>query len=358
MGKSSPAPPDYEGAARATGEASKEVTEQQTYANRPDQYTPWGTTTWDNENVWDPATQQNVNRWTSNTTLNPESQRALDAELALQADRSELGGSLYGRMETEFADPMNWKSLNPYGASLMGGDEARQAAEDAVYERSVSRLDPQWEQRESDNLAQLTAQGLRPGDAAYDRATDNMERDRTDAYQQAQYGAVMAGGQEASRQQGLDLQQSNYENQMRQMQMTEQMQQRGFSLNEINALISGQQVAMPSMSAGGTASKSGGVDYTGAALQGYEADVNSSNASNAQSQSMMQGAAAIAALAMSDRRLKKHITRIGSYRGYPWYLFQYLWGEWATSVMADEVNEEAVTRLDSGFNMVDLEAVR
>ena len=43
------------------------------------------------------------------------------------------------------------------------------------------------------------------------------------------------------------LQGSQYANQIRQQQMAELMQQRGFSLNEINALLSGQQVAQPQM---------------------------------------------------------------------------------------------------------------
>jgi hypothetical protein len=58
-------------------------------------------------------------------------------------------------------------------------------------------------------------------------------------YNQA-YGANQANWQQA-------MQQSNYANQIRQQQLTEAMQQRGFSLNEINALLSGQQVGMPQM---------------------------------------------------------------------------------------------------------------
>jgi len=40
---------------------------------------------------------------------------------------------------------------------------------------------------------------------------------------------------------------SAYANQLRQQQLTEAMQKRGFSLNEINALLSGQQVGTPQM---------------------------------------------------------------------------------------------------------------
>jgi hypothetical protein len=46
---------------------------------------------------------------------------------------------------------------------------------------------------------------------------------------------------------GMNMQGANYANQIRQQQMTEAMQQRGFSLNEINALLSGSQVQNPQM---------------------------------------------------------------------------------------------------------------
>jgi hypothetical protein len=59
----------------------------------------------------------------------------------------------------------------------------------------------------------------------------------------------------------------------------------------------------------------------------------------------------------SDRRLKTHIKRIGTHAlGIGIYEFDYVWGEHATGVMADEVKTvmpEAVTRHPSGYDMVD-----
>jgi hypothetical protein len=46
---------------------------------------------------------------------------------------------------------------------------------------------------------------------------------------------------------GQAMNQSAYANALRQQQMAEAMQKRGFSLNEINALLSGQQVGTPQM---------------------------------------------------------------------------------------------------------------
>ncbi|NOT21014.1 MAG: tail fiber domain-containing protein, partial [Sideroxydans sp.] len=62
-------------------------------------------------------------------------------------------------------------------------------------------------------------------------------------------------------------------------------------------------------------------------------------------------------LAISDRRLKKNIKRIGTHHlGIGLYEFDYVWGEHAVGVMADEVKlvrPEAVIHRPDGYDMVD-----
>ena len=343
-GGSAPPAPDYEAAAVATAAADKETLRDQTYANRPEQVTPFGQENWTNYQDVDPATGEAVTRWKQTTTLNEDSQRALDAQLGLTADRSELGGSMMGRAEQEFGEEMDWSALPEVGS----GAGARDRAETDLYNRQTSRLDPQWEQRTSGAEAKLVAQGLRPGDKAYDQAMENMGRERTDAYDRASSSAIQMGGAEADRQYNLESSDRN-------RQLTEEMQKRGFSLNEINAIISGQQTQMPNMPGFNPAGKAAGTDFTGAARDQYSAELDSSNADNAMWQGVMSGGAGMAM--MSDRRLKRNITRIGTFKQYPLYLFQYVWGRWAVGVMADEVNQDAVTRLSNGYDMVDLARV-
>ena len=137
------------------------------------------------------------------------------------------------------------------------------------------------------------------------------------------------------------------------------MQKRGMSLNEINAIMSGQQVGMPDMPGFNTAGNTGGADYTGAAGSQYGASMDAFNADQAMMNSLMSGAGmAGGAMMMSDRRLKRHIKRIGTYLGYPWYVWQYVWGEWQCGVMADEINEEAVVMTPSGFAAVDYSRIK
>lgn len=68
------------------------------------------------------------------------------------------------------------------------------------------------------------------------------------------------------------------------------------------------------------------------------------------------GTAASLIGAFSDRRLKKNIQRIGTVKGYPWYSFEYVWGESSQGVMSDEVPEKYVTRIN-GYDAVDYGAL-
>jgi len=335
FGKSAPSAPDYKGAAEAQAASGMEALRYQTNANRPDQNTPFGQTEW---------SKDKKGNWTQNTTLNKDSQRALDAQLGLSADRSELGRDLYDRVESEFADPMDWSGLPEIG----GAAGARDRAEENLYNRSASRLDPQWEQRSSQMEAKLAAQGLRPGDKAYDQAMENMGRERTDAYDRATSSSIMSGGAEGERT-------FNMESKDRNRALAEQMQKRGFSLNEINALLSGQQVGMPDMPSFSNAGRGAATNYSGAAQSAGQYGLDKYSADQAMLNSAMSGASSMAM--MSDRRLKRNITLIGLFKQYNFYLFQYVWGTWAVGVMSDEVNQDAVTRLPSGYDMVDLARV-
>jgi len=55
----------------------------------------------------------------------------------------------------------------------------------------------------------------------------------------------------------------------------------------------------------------------------------------------------------SDRRLKNNIKRIGTVKGYPWYSFDYIWGESSEGFMSDEIPQEYVMRHVTGYDMVD-----
>lgn len=362
MGKSAPKAPDYEAAAEQTAAGNLEMLEMQTRANRPDQYTPWGSLTWEEQEgtagVWNPETRRmeggTEGGWVQNITLDPDQQAALDQQLALQRQRSELAGGMFGRVEDEFGGLMNWDEFQGLAGPVGGGSEYNQAAEDALYGRATSRLDPRWEQKREQQESALRNQGLRPGDEAYDNAMQELSFQETDAYQQAQYGATIGAGSEASRMQGQDLTAANYQNTLRQQQITEEMQRRGFSLNEINAILTGQQVGMPGMPGFNQAGMVGGADYTGAAQDTYSAEMDAFSADQAMAQSIMNAGAG--AMSFCDERLKRCIEYAGSFLGRKFYRFTYIWGEKGFGVLAQENPDMCVATI-GGYHVVDYRRV-
>lgn len=460
MSKSAPEAPDYQAAAQEQAQSSREVTEQQTWANRPTINTPFGQQTWEVTPTWDPATGQYINSWTQNTNLTPESQQALEAQQRIQAGRSGLAESLLGRSQQEFGNTMDWSQFTPMSmgpqaqtvgqnlpefqqapntpnyspeqiqrqldtGNLQNVDSSQrysQQANDAIYNQWASRQEPLMKERAEQMRTQLYNQGLKEGDQAFDREMQKLQQGQDDARLQAQYQATIGAGQEAERMYGMDLglrgqqfneaaqggafansaaaqalqqqlgiggqqfqqqmagaqlgdqrrqqvgqeqmafgnqnfqqqmQQSNYQNQLRQQQIAEEMQRRGFSLNEINAILTGQQVGMPSMPSFNTAQRSEGVQALNAAQMQGQAALDAFNAEQQALQGMMSGAGSIAGgFMMSDRRLKRNIQQIGWKGDFPVYRFQYLWDdEWHFGVMADEVPESVTTEV-AGYKAV------
>src|SRR5262245_17581980 len=114
-GGSAPPPPDYRGAAQEQSTASKEIATQQTFANRPELYTPWGQQTWQASAGTDPATGQPITRWRSDIALSPEQQAALDAQMGIQTGRSQAAETLLGQATGAFQTPFDWESLPDVG---------------------------------------------------------------------------------------------------------------------------------------------------------------------------------------------------------------------------------------------------
>jgi|15BtaG_2_1085339.scaffolds.fasta_scaffold00071_18 hypothetical protein len=109
--KDAPDAPDYTGAAVEEAEAGKEIVRQQTWANRPEQITPWGSTSWSTKSRVDPSTNKAVTQWHQTEALNPQIQRALDSQIAVQQGRSGLAQNLIGRAAGETAQQFDWNNM-------------------------------------------------------------------------------------------------------------------------------------------------------------------------------------------------------------------------------------------------------
>lgn len=102
------------------------------------------------------------------------------------------------------------------------------------------------------------------------------------------------------------------------------------------------------------------LDYT-ATAEGYRTQASQARSSSKGSVfgAILKGVAAVGAIAFSDRRLKRDITRIGTAdNGLPIYRFHYIWDDrWMIGFMADEVQgrfPDAVYEI-GGYLAVDYE---
>lgn len=312
--KSGPKPPDFTKAAELTAQSSREATNMQNYANRPTQNTPQGQTTWDTEAVIDPATGQRVTAWTQNTTLTPELQAAEAANQQATQGRAELGASMMGRVQDQYAPEIDYSQYTDKGAGVQGGRLTRKLggandymgqAGDALMSQFDARMTPEFARQEASHDTILRNRGLNPGDEAYDTELAKLRQGQGDQRASAMYQAQQLNAQEAMRLQGMDktskdflndaikqqlgidMDVSKFADYQRSRDITEDQDKRARSLNEMIALMTGQQVAMPQMPNFQGANRAAHVDYSGAANDQFGADMQQQSMANAATAGMI-----------------------------------------------------------------------
>jgi hypothetical protein len=164
-----------------------------------------------------------------------------------------------------------------------------------------------------------------------------------------------------SQQQGLQQNYANFQNALRQQAIAEQMQRRGMSLNEMNALLTGQQVQMPQMPTFNQAGRAETPQILNATQMGYDAALGAYNAQQAGANNLMGGLFSLGGAALSnpfmfsDRRLKSNIKRVGTHPiGVGIYDYTML-GYPQRGVIAQEVRKvrpDLVKRHANGYLMV------
>jgi hypothetical protein len=476
---SAPPPPDYIGAANTQAAASKELTNIQNFANRPTINTPFGSQSWMTSATTDPATGQAVTSWTQNNTLAPGLQDALNAQIGLQNERSQLAGSFMDRVSSEYSRPFDYQSLpqmalanapgnlqtrttdyTPGITTAFGfgrpqgnvGTESLQRGLDTGDNPMLPQVDSGYRDRVADQLMQrmqpvhnyqqqqletrLANQGFTQGSEAYNRALTELQQrqanERFNALDQAgneaqrlfgmQMGArqqafnedvtggnfynqaanqafnqglqagqfrnqaigqdysqglgsaqfqnqalgqaqaldlarMQAQNQALAQGYGLNQQFADAQNRLRQQAIAEQMQRRGMSLNEMNALLSGQQVSMPNMPSFAAAQRSETPNILGATQMGYDAALGAANAQNAAFGNLLGAGAQLgsAAFMFSDRRLKSNLKRVGTHSiGVGIYDYTMM-GMPQRGVIAQEVQRvrpDLVKRHANGYLMV------
>lgn len=130
---------------------------------------------------------------------------------------------------------------------------------------------------------------------------------------------MQAMNQAQQQQFNQNMQYANMMNQLRQQAIAEQMQRRGMSLNEMNALLTGQQVGMPQMPTFNASGRAETPNILGATQMGYNAAMDQYNAQQAGAGNLMGGLFSLGSAAISnpfmfsDRRLKRNLKRVGTH---------------------------------------------
>jgi hypothetical protein len=384
---STPAPPDFVGAAQQTGQSGITSAIIQRLMSQTGSNTPWGSLNWNQtgtQHVAGPGSQpQTFEEWnranhggditsvtgpggaggavpvdpgrqaeydqysrnfhpasgtgfdiptfTSSVTLSPEQQAIFNQQQQNQQQSGQAAGRLIGGLDTS---PINYSGM----PSLPSGDQlnqTRQNVSDAIYGRQARYLDPQFTQAEDAERTRLANQGFQTGTEGFSRAMGDFNLSKQRAYADARDAAATQAGAEMSRDYGMGLS-------SRQQAVSEAMAQRQLPLNMIAALQGGQQVGMPSFPGAPSGQGVPGVDYMGAAQNAGNAAMQNYGINAGQYNSQMGGLYGLLGTGammymMSDRRLKANIKRIAEHPlGIGVYSFT-MGGQPFIGVMADEV---------------------
>lgn len=131
MGKSSAPPaPDYAAAATAQGEANRETAQFNAGANRVNQITPQGSSTWSIRPGADLNNPQ-PGDYIQTTTLSPEQQALYQQQTAIENALMQTAGQQLGRVSDTFNTPIDLSGLPAWrtsGQGVMQGGGASSAS--------------------------------------------------------------------------------------------------------------------------------------------------------------------------------------------------------------------------------------
>ena len=423
MGKDSPSPPpapDYRAAAQEQGVANEAAARLSGRLSNPNIYGPYGSqlVTFGGDDqptvtqTLNPQAQQTLNaQQRVQTDLANLGEQGIGSAQRILGTPFSFGGPA---IQTSLAAPGPIQTgVNPAGYEAQGrlntsGIAAMPVNAGTTAQQAImSRLDPSIARNRVSTETQLINQGLRPGGEAYNNAINLLGQQENDQRTQAalqginlDFAANQQGFGQATQQNAIANQASaqnlqnlqNYQQQQNAAQgmqfnqglagaqfgntaqqnaLAQALQLRGMPLNEITALMSGSQIQNPQFQAYQGQSVAPPPLAQAAAQQGafaqniYNQQVGQENVNTTGLYSL--GGAGLGAYgtyaglaAMSDRRLKSNIERIGTHPlGIGIYEYD-IFGKRDVGMMADEVetvSPASVITHPSGFKMVDYRSI-
>lgn len=244
-------------AATATAAGNLAAARAAAQANRVDMYTPWGNSTYSQ----DPNASSPDSGWANTISLSPNQQKLSDYQDQASLGLASQTGQALNRVDSSLAQPFNMNSA--------------QDATNEAYKNITSRLNPQWDDRQTQQETQLTNQGLRPGSEGWDNAMRDFNYGRNDAYTQA------------------DTQAMNYGPQAFQLESAIRSQ----PLNELNALRTGSQVTTPTFQNVPQQQTTAGANLSGAQAQQDQYNTGIYNANQASASNTQNGLMSLAGTA-------------------------------------------------------------
>lgn len=316
-----PPAPDPRVVAEAQTKSNRETAIANANLNRYNQYGPQGSVEWKVVGTNEDGTP----RYEQNTTYSQGEQQVYDTGLALRQKMGDIGTSSADRL----------------GNILQQDFRVDPAVEQKLYDMGRQRLDPRFEQQRQSLEQQLANKGISMGSEAYDRAMGQFGQTQNDAYNN-----LALGGREQAYKEAVFERQNPF--------------------NEVNALMSGSQVANPWLGPQQQTNQAN-TDVAGIENQAFQNRMGIYNAEMQQQNAMMGGIAGLAGNAMrfmpwSDVRLKTDIVPIGrddnGLMAYEW-TYTFAPGRYR-GYLAHEVKAlypAAVVTQANGFDAVDYERI-
>lgn len=277
-GGSAPAAPDYAAQAREQGAADLKAQQLATEANRIDQYTPWGNSTYSQA----PGIDGAEGKWSQTTTLDPMQQQILDAQNKSELGMADASNLMIDRVNGSYEDDFDVSGAPAAGRA---GFEVNKEYQDAL----MSRMAPDLLRRRQSQEAALIAQGVggNTNSEAWDRAQTDLGQSENDASMQALLAGYDISNQEFDK---SNAARANYIN--------EKSMLRDKPMNEMLALLRGTSVEGGQFSPTFMQGTARSADLNGAMGAQYGAAMDKYNAGQAQRSSNMAVGGAVAGAAI------------------------------------------------------------
>lgn len=285
-------------------------------------------------------------------------QNANDMQMANAAQ-----GQTFGQNKAQL-EAGNAAQQQQYDQTLSSGQFAN-AAQQQLFNNALQAAqftNAAQEQTFGQNKAQLEA-GNAAQNQKFTQGLAGAEFGNNALQQQYQNQNTATAGNNALADQRFNAQQAkfNLQNQERAQYLNELYAQRNQPVNEISALLSGAQVGSPNfVPTQGVQVPT--VDYAGLVNQNYQNQLSTWQQNNANSQNLLGGLLGFGGqlAALSDKRAKKDVEKVGQLKGHGLYEYRYKGkhddGKRHIGVMAQEVEKmrpDAVSRRPDGLRQVD-----